>query len=312
MSISTILSGKCAASPFQEEALGEFKLARIAGRPPSVAPFHSSIRDDQDKPRAENGPASEAAIPQDSGSVGVIPNTPGVAVARRPSERRSPPSSRALALVVLCLLFTGGVGVSMMIRAGQMAGWGSRAPTMGAHQASSSSQQVARATAQTPSLPDGSSTNPAQALDVATSANPLPRDTGNPAGTSIPVVATDVPLPNPPHSSAEISMFGTPHDVVTEAVNPDATIISKSEPEIAPLPPIKPRRLPLATKSVSAAPTSGNIPPAASKDAVKNSCQTVRRQRKWRGRFVILDSACVQPLGERSTRDLRPFEEAVP
>ena len=153
-------------------SVGRAKLARIGGRAASVAPFHSSIHDDKDAPPAENGPAPVAAIPQvlDSGRVGSTPDTQPAAVPPRPSGRRSPPSSRALVLVVLCLLVTGGVGIAMMMRVGPMAGWETRAPRMGADRASS--QQVARAAAQMPSPSDGSSTNPTQPLDVATSATP--------------------------------------------------------------------------------------------------------------------------------------------
>ena len=247
-------------------SVGRAKLPRIVGRPASVAPFHSSIRDDKDEPPAENGPALVAAIPQgmDSGSFGSIPHTPS-AVPRPPSERRGTPTSRALALLVLCLLVTGGVGIVMMMRAGPMAGLGTRTTTMGAQ---ASSQQVARAAAQMPSPTDGSSTN--QPLDGATSATPAPRDTANSAKTTIPVVATDVPLPNPPQPSAETSTFATLNDVVTEAIKHDATIIPNSEPEAAPLPPIRPRRLALArTTSVRAASTTGNVTPAPSKEAMK-------------------------------------------
>ena len=215
------------------------------------------------------------AIPQDleRGSFGSNPQTPSVAVPRPPSERRSPPSSRALALVVLCLLFTGGVGVAMMMRVGPMAGSGARAPAMGKDQASS--QRVAHAVAQTPSPSDGSSTNPTQPLDVATAPNPAAsRDAVNPAETTMPVVAAEVPLPNSPQPSAEISMLGTPPDLATEAIKPDAAIIPKSEPEVAPLPPTRPRGLASTrTTSVRAAKT-GNLTPASSKEAVK----TVARQ----------------------------------
>ena len=250
-------------------SVGRAKLPRIGCRPASVAPFHSSIRDNKDEPPAENGPASEVAIPQglDSGSFGSILHTPSAAVPRPPSERRGTPTSRALALVVLCLLVTGGVGIAMMMRAGPMARSGTRTTAMGDQ---ASSQQVARAAAQMPSPPDGSSTNPTQPLDVATSATPAPRDTFNPADTTIPVVAADVRLPNPPQPSAETSMFATPHDVGTGAIKRNATIIPKSEPEAAPLPPTRPRRLALArTTSVRAASTTGNVTPAPSKEAIK-------------------------------------------
>lgn len=150
-------------------SVGRAKFPRIGCRPASVAPFHSSIRDNKDEPPAENGPASEVAIPQglDSGSFGSILHTPSAAVPRPPSERRGTPTSRALALVVLCLLVTGGVGIAMMMRAGPMARSGTRTTAMGDQ---ASSQQVARAAAQMPSPPDGLSTNPTQPLDVATSA----------------------------------------------------------------------------------------------------------------------------------------------
>jgi cell division septation protein DedD len=84
----------------------------------------------------------------------------------------------------------------------------------------------------------------------------------------MPVVAADVSLPNPPQPWAETSVFDTPHRLVTVAVKPDATIMSKGKPEAAPLPPTKPRTLASAgTTAVRAAPTTGNITPAASKAA---------------------------------------------
>ena len=290
-------------------SVGRAKLTRTGGRPVLVAPF--PLRDDNERP-AESGLASDA-IPQDleRGSFGSIPHTPSVAVPRPPSERRSPPSSRALAFVVLCLLVTGGVGVAMMMRVGPMAGSGARAPAMGKDQASS--QRVAHAVAQTPSPSDGSSTNPTQPLDVATSPNPAAsRDAVNPAETTMPVVAADVPLPNSPQPSAELSMFGTPHELATEAIKPDAAIIPKSEPEVAPLPPTRPRGLASTrTTSVRAAKT-GNLTPASSKEAVKTVARQSDISANGAGRFIILDSACVQPVGERSARDLVTFEEAVP
>jgi hypothetical protein len=249
-------------------SVGRAKLPRIVGRPASVAPFDSSIRHEKDEPPTENGPALEAAIPQglDSGSFGSIPHTPSAAVPRPPPERRGNPSSRALALVVLCLLLAGSVGVALMMRAGPMAEPGARTTTM---RDQAFSQQVARAAAQMPSPTDGSSTSPTQPLDVATSATPAPRDTASPAETTIPPMAADVRLTNPPQPSAETSMFATPHDGVTEAIERNVTIIPKSEPEATPLPPIRPRRLALArTTSVRAASTIGNVTPAPSKEAV--------------------------------------------
>jgi cell division septation protein DedD len=56
-------------------------------------------------------------------------------------------------------------------------------------------------------------------------------------------VAAGVPLPDLPKRAADSSMFGTPHRVVTVSVKPDATIMSTGKPEVAPLPPTKPRTL---------------------------------------------------------------------
>ena len=251
-------------------SVGRAKLTRTGGRPVLVAPVHSS-RDDKHEPPAENGLASE----RDPAGLGEwqLWIEPAYAQCRGPTSpvrEAQPPSSRALALVVLCLLVTGGVGVAMMMRVGPMAGSGARAPAMGKDQASS--QRVAHAVAQTPSPSDGSSTNPTQPLDVATPPNPAaPRDAVNPAETSMPVVPAEVPLPNPPQpSSAETATLDAPHGLATEAIKPDAAIIPKSEPEVAPLPPTRPRGLASTrTTSVRAAPPTGKLTPAASKQAVK-------------------------------------------
>jgi hypothetical protein len=255
------------------------ELARIVGLRTlhaSVAPFQSSVRDDEDEPPAEGVAAqdSEGSIGRasDGGIVGSAPDAPDAALARRPSKRRGHPSSRALALVVPLLLVAGGIGVAVMMRAGPTAGLGTRVPIMG----DASSQQVAHAAgAQAPSQSTlgtvGSSTNPDQPFDVVAAAKPAqPRDAGNPAATTMPVVAADVSLPYPPQPWAETSVFDTPHRLVAGAVKPDPTIVSNVKTEAAPLPPTKPRTLASAgTTAVRAAPTTGNVAPAASKGAEK-------------------------------------------
>jgi hypothetical protein len=243
------------------------------GRYASVLPFQSSIRDDMDEPQAEDGPAqdSEGSIGHalDGDSVGSVPDTPDAALSRRPSRRRSHLSSRALALVVPLLLVTVGVGAAMMMRAGPMAGLGTRAPIIRADGASS--QQVAHPAGAQPLSQStlgtvGSPTNPDQ---VVAAAKPVPpRDAVNPAATTMPVVAADVSLPNPPQPWAENTAFDTPHRLATGAVKPDAAIMSKGKPEAAPLPPTKPRTLASAgATAFRAAPTIGNVTPAASKAA---------------------------------------------
>jgi cell division septation protein DedD len=57
------------------------------------------------------------------------------------------------------------------------------------------------------------------------------------------IVAAGVPLPDLPKRAADSSIFGTPHKVVAVSVKPDATSMSKGKPEVAPLPPAKPRTL---------------------------------------------------------------------
>ena len=98
-------------------SVGRAKLTRTGGRPVLVAPV--PLNRDHNEPPAESGPASDAIPPDlERGSFGSNPHTPSVAVPRRPLERRSRPSSRALALVVLCVLIATGVGVAAMMRVG--------------------------------------------------------------------------------------------------------------------------------------------------------------------------------------------------
>jgi cell division septation protein DedD len=63
-----------------------------------------------------------------------------------------------------------------------------------------------------------------------------------------------------PKRAADSSMFGTPHRVVTVSVKPDATIMSTGKPEVAPLPPTKPRTLASTepTASVRAKPSDAS------------------------------------------------------
>jgi SPOR domain len=264
-------------------SVGRGTLTRTGVRPVLVTPFH--LHRDNDEPPTETELGSDA-IPQR-----LERGTESAAVPHHPAKRRSPLSSRALALVVICLLMTGAV-VAMIMRAGPKTGSGTRAPTMGEDQASS--QHVAHPAAQMPSPGDGSSTNPLQPLDVAASTKP--------AETTMPAVAADVPLPNPPERSAVVSTLGTPHDLATEAIKPDAAIVPQSEPEVAPLPPSRPRGLASARATAARAAKTGNVTPAPSKEAVK----TVAKQSNASANGAGIPSFSIQlasSLSESEARD---------
>ena len=246
-------------------SVGPAKLTWSGGRRVLVAPVPSN-RDHKEAP-AESGLAPDA-IQQGSGGggIGSIPATQGRALPGPPTKRRDNSSWRALALIILCLLLTGGIGVAMIMHAGPTAGSVTRMTKM-ANPASP--QQVARAAAQVPSPTDGS-TNSSQPLDVATSATPATRDTAIPAATTIPSVAADVRPPNPPQPSAETSTLATLNDAVTDVIKHDLPVILNSEPQAAPLPPTRPRTLALARMtSARAASTIGNVTPVPAKEAMK-------------------------------------------
>jgi sporulation related protein len=251
------------------------ELARMVGRNVSgvlggrqqvapAAPIKPSAPDrsfDEDEVHTEVGSArdSHASVDQAIHGDGVERVPESSDAAPRASKKRSHPSSRALAFGVSFLLVTVGVGVAVVMRAGPVDRLGSEPPLIKADDAPVQQAQVA-AGDQTPSQPalgtagsSAKSAKPDQPVGVVAATNPaLPRNTVIPVALTMPLAAANVPLPDPPKPASESSIFGTPHRVVTVSVKPDATIMSKGKPEVAPLPPAKPRTLASADTTASA------------------------------------------------------------
>jgi hypothetical protein len=120
--------------------------------------------------------------------------------------------------------------------------------------------QVTAPEVQTPSQPAGSSANLDQPIDVVASLEPSPPEVADIlAVATLPTVAANEPPPGPPQSAAVSSVFGPPHRAYTVSIKPGLTVVSKGEPEIAPLPPTKPKKLASMDRSVRAVDVTSSV-----------------------------------------------------
>jgi hypothetical protein len=84
------------------------------------------------------------------------------------------------------------------------------------------------------------------------------------------MVVTDVSPPDPVKPATESLMSGMPQGASTVSIKPDLTGASKGEPEMAPLPPIKPR------SPASSDATARDRPPDASANAAGASSFSIQ------------------------------------
>jgi hypothetical protein len=240
--------------------LGRALLSRERGSPASVQP---KVRAVAGKRHVKDGSAqgSRGSVEQALDG-GVVPLG---ALAPRALKKRSHLRSSALAFAVPVLLVTVGVGAAVVMRAGSMDELGSRAMAIvKADDAPVQEPQVA-AGDQTASQwaigAAGSPPGPDQPIDVVAALGPAPPEaTVIPAAPTMPIVSANVSLSEPPQPAAVSSIFGTPHRVYTVAVNTDLTVVSKGEPEVAPLPPAKPKTLASTdTTTARAIRTTGSV-----------------------------------------------------
>lgn len=225
------------------------ELARILGRnvgqvrvsPSETAP--SSDRNDQDVDDGFSQGPDESVELASHRAVDLKPDElealapPALSA---PSRRRL----RALGLAVPILVALG-AGAAVAMRVALTYGVGSEPPAIKAEEPTPLEAQVAAADLQMPAQSEmglaGSSLVP---IDLVQTTTPAPSDTTvisptPPART----VAANEPVPSAPQSEAINLMFGTPHRVNTVSIKPDLALASKGEPEVAPLPPTRPKTL---------------------------------------------------------------------
>jgi hypothetical protein len=238
--------------PLQAVDLDDIERQIRETAPSRTAPFQPGVSDKKDEQEAENGSAQDSDESVDQVfydySLAWVPNTPDAALAPRALKKRSRLSLYVLALAEPLLLVTVGVGLAVVMRAGQTDELGSKAPVIKAEDAPAQEARVAAPDVQTPSQPAlgtaSSLVTPDQPVDVIAATNSGPPPSAVlPAAPTVRMVATDVSLPYPPEPASDTSTLGTPDRISTASIKPDLTSVSKGEPETAPLPPTKPRSL---------------------------------------------------------------------
>jgi hypothetical protein len=186
--------------------------------------------------------------------VGRAPFASDAAGARRASKEPGLRSPRALALGLPLVLACIAVGAAMITRTGPMAGSGSKAPVPLADEASVQRAKIATSNQppdQSASAATGSVTPDQPGVDgVTRPASPVEAVMQAPSAAAI--VTTDISRPDVPQVAAESSPVETPHRALAVSVEPDATIASRGKPEVAPLPPTKPRMLASAAATMGA------------------------------------------------------------
>jgi hypothetical protein len=220
---------------------------QAASTTPQPGVSAASFNEDQAQPEVGWAQDSDESIDEvsDDYSLAWAPHTPDAPFAARASQKRSRLSPYVLALAEPLLLAAVGLGLAMVILTERMDELGSNALVINADSAPVQRSQVTAPDVRAPpqSAPGiaGSLAKPDQSYDVATDPGE-PSVVTTPAAQSSQMVATDV-SPDQVKPAAESSMSGMPQGDSTVSINPDLTGASKGEPEMAPLPPIKPKLL---------------------------------------------------------------------
>jgi len=80
-----------------------------------------------------------------------------------------------------------------------------------------------------------------QGAGNAQAAASAPLDGSAASAQPLPTAAANVPLPEPPQPTAQASVFGTPHRVMTVPVKPDGPVVSNGKPKAADIKPVEAR-----------------------------------------------------------------------
>jgi hypothetical protein len=226
------------------------ELAQMVGRntggvhvgPLRAGPLQASDRDKRNYQAPDDGSAQVSVVSAEQALDDVVEPRPddACAAATIPGNRVRR-QSRALGLAVPILLVTVGVGVAVAMRVAPTDGVGSEPPVIKAEDATAQEARVTDPDLQMPAQSAIGATG--SQIDVVGTTTPAPLDAAVPSPSAMPTVAANEPVPDAPQSAAISSMFGTQHRVSTVSVKPDLAPASKGEPEVAPLPPTRPKTL---------------------------------------------------------------------
>jgi hypothetical protein len=220
---------------------------QVASATPQASLSGAAFNEEEAQPEVGWAQDSDGSVDEvsDDYSIAWAPHTPDAPFTARASQKRSPLSSYVLALAEPLLLTAVGLGLAVVILTQRMDELGSNALVINADSAPMQRDQVTAPDVRTPpqSAPGiaASLVKPDQSFVGATDPSE-PSVVTTTAAQSRQMVATDV-WPDPVKHAAESSMSGMPLGASTVSINPDLTGASKGEPEMAPLPPIKPKLL---------------------------------------------------------------------